>query len=93
MPLPGAVSTADTLVRRLGGRGERLPAWVNLWRRTDPLGLPVASYAANPVDRGAEEIDATAFVASVATHGGYPRTAAYRRVFKEVLGRLPGSAT
>lgn len=78
-----------TLVRILGGAQGRAPAWVNIWRRTDPLGFPVASYGANELDRGAEEIDATAFVADVATHGGYPRVPAYRRAVTEVLGRLP----
>lgn len=91
VPVPGLREPTDTLVRRLGGRGgvvPREPAWVSLWRRTDPLGFPVASYAANTLDRGAEEIDATAFVASVAGHSGYPRTGAYRRGLREVLTRL-----
>lgn len=86
-PLPG-VASGTSLVRRLGAGPGRPPAWVNLWRRTDPLGFPVASFGPNVIDRAAEEIDATAFIAEVATHGGYPRTAAYRRAVKEVLGRL-----
>ena len=61
---------------------------MSLWRSTDPLGMPVVSDGPNFVDRGAEEIDATAFVATVGTHGGYPRTSAYRRAFDEVVARL-----
>jgi hypothetical protein len=61
---------------------------VNLWRRTDFIGFPAASYAPNLVDRGAEELDLTAFVARLAAHSGYPRTAAYRRGLDEVLRRL-----
>jgi hypothetical protein len=87
-PLPGADAPGDTLVRRLGGRRGRPPAWVSLWRRTDPLGFPLASYAPNLLDRGAEEIDPTSFVASVGAHSGYPRTSAYRRAMREVLDRL-----
>jgi hypothetical protein len=63
---------------------------VSLWRRTDPLGFPLASYGPNLLDRGAEEIDPTAFVASVGGHSGYPRTPAYRRALREVLDRLDG---
>ena len=50
---------------------------MNLWRRTDFLGFPVASYGENPVDRGAEEVDRTAYLFTLATHGGYPRSVAY----------------
>lgn len=88
VPVPGAVAFDDCLVRRLGGRPGRLPAWVSLWRRTDPLGFPVASFADNEVDRAAEEIDPTGFVAQVAGHSGYPRTAAYRAGLAEVVERL-----
>lgn len=80
--------TPDTLVERLGATGDLRAAWVSLWRSTDPLGMPVASDAPNHIDRGAEELDTTAYVATVATHGGYPRVAAYRHAFGDVLGRL-----
>ncbi len=102
-PVPDSPAGRMTVVGRLGGsarpRGgapglfgdtpERRPAWVSLWRRTDFLGFPVASYRPNVVDRGAEELDATSYVATVATHGGYPLSSAYRRAFREVLERLP----
>ncbi|KGM12313.1 hypothetical protein N868_18135 [Cellulomonas carbonis T26] len=71
-----------------GGRGTVPPAWLSLWRRTDPLGMPCAAYAPNPVDRGADELDATGYVAWVATHGGYTRTEAYRVAFVELVERL-----
>jgi hypothetical protein len=87
-PQSGTSPDADSLVARLGGSAGRRPAWVNLWRRTDLIGFPASSYTANEIDRGAEEIDATAFVATVATHSGYPRTSAYRRAVDEVLTRL-----
>ncbi|WP_407343825.1 hypothetical protein [Pengzhenrongella phosphoraccumulans] len=79
---------SDTLVHRLGARDGHDPAWVNLWRRTDPIGFPVGGYSPNLIDRGAEAIDATAFVATVAGHSGYPRTSAYRRAMTEVRSRL-----
>ncbi|GEM00202.1 hypothetical protein [Cellulomonas terrae] len=90
VPAGQQAARPESLVARLGGDGTRahLPAWVSLWRSTDPLGMPVASDGPNFVDRGAEEIDATAFVATVGTHGGYPRTPAYRRAFEEVLQRV-----
>jgi hypothetical protein len=75
-------------VRRPGGHGDHPPAWVNLWRRTDPLGFPAASFGPNVIDRGAEEIDPTGYVARIGTHSGYPRTSAYRRAVAEALARL-----
>jgi hypothetical protein len=85
-----ALAGDGSLVARLGGNAATAtpPAWVSLWRSTDPLGMPAASDAPNHVDRAAEELDATAYVASVATHGGYPRTTAYRRAFREVVDRV-----
>lgn len=94
---PGVVSAAEvgpdpdgapTLLAQLRRDVDTSPAWISLWRATDPLGMPVASDVPNYVDRAAEELDATSFVATVGTHGGYPRTTAYRRAFWEVLGRL-----
>ncbi|HEY5515448.1 MAG TPA: hypothetical protein VIK12_04510, partial [Pengzhenrongella sp.] len=89
--VPGVATTADTVVSRLGGRGGpggRPPAWINLWRRTDLLGFPVASYGENPVDRGAEEVDRAGYLFTVATHGGYPRSLAYHDAVAEVLRRM-----
>lgn len=81
-------TAAPTLVAQLRSRKGAAPAWINLWRATDPLGMPVASDVPNYIDRAAEELDATSFVATVGTHGGYPRTTAYRRAFWDVVGRL-----
>ena len=82
----------DTLVRRLGGSSDAIaeapPAWLSLWRRTDPLGMPVHSYAVNPIDRGAEEIDATGYLAEVATHGNYTRQAAYQHALEDLARDL-----
>ncbi|MFI2486300.1 hypothetical protein ACH47X_05290 [Promicromonospora kroppenstedtii] len=64
------------------------PAWVNLWRRTDFLGFPVLGYGVNEVDRGAEEMDRSAYLFAVATHSGYPASWAYHEALEEVLARL-----
>ncbi len=89
-PLARVRAGDGSLAARLGGDAATStpPAWVSLWRSTDPLGMPAISDAPNEVDRAAEELDATAFVATVATHGGYPRTTAYRRAFREVVDRV-----
>jgi hypothetical protein len=55
--------------------------WISLWRPTDPLGMQVGL---KDVDRRAEEIDAAGYLAQVATHGGYPRTVAYRIAFDDL---------
>lgn len=94
--LPGVGVTTDTVVRRLGGRGGsgpggRPPAWINLWRRTDFLGFPVASYGENAVDRGAEEVDRTDHLLTLATHGGYPRSIAYHGALAQVVRRMSES--
>ncbi|MBT2519453.1 pentapeptide MXKDX repeat protein [Arthrobacter sp. ISL-28] len=64
------------------------PAWINLWRRTDFLGFPANSYAMNPVDRGADELERHTYMLQVATHGGYPYTLAYRSRFEELVQRM-----
>lgn len=64
------------------------PAWINLWRRTDFLGFPANSYARNPVDRGADELERHTYMLQVATHGGYPYTLAYRSRFEELVQRM-----
>jgi hypothetical protein len=64
------------------------PAWVNLWRRTDFLGFPVVGYGSNDVDRGAEEMDRSAYLFAVAAHSGYQSSWAYHVALDEVIGRL-----
>src|SRR5690606_9364234 len=87
-PGSAAVDPASpTLVRLLRAPGTE-PAWVNLWRRTDYLGFPVVSYTANPVDRGADEVDRGAYLFTVATHSAYVRAWAYHEALDTVLDRL-----
>jgi hypothetical protein len=64
------------------------PAWVNLWRRTDFLGFPVVGYGLNEVDRGAEEMDRSAYLFAVAAHSGYLASWAYHEALDEVVDRL-----
>lgn len=64
------------------------PAWVNLWRRTDFLGFPVVGYGLNEVDRGAEEMDRSAYLFAVAAHSGYQSSWAYHAALDEVVERL-----
>ncbi|AEG44272.1 hypothetical protein [Isoptericola variabilis] len=76
-------------ILREGSDGRRkVPAWVNLWRRTDFLGFPAVGYGWNPVDRGAEEVDRGSYLFAVASHSAYPRTLAYQRALQEVVDRL-----
>lgn len=64
------------------------PAWVNLWRRTDFMGFPVVGYGLNEVDRGAEEVDRSAYLFAVAAHSGYQSSWAYHVALDEVVSRL-----
>jgi hypothetical protein len=64
------------------------PAWVNLWRRTDFMGFPVVGYGLNDVDRGAEEMDRSAYLFAVAAHSGYQSSWAYHVALDEVVSRL-----
>ena len=64
------------------------PAWVNLWRRTDFLGFPVVGYGVNEIDRGAEEMDRSAYLFAVAAHSGYQSSWAYHEALDEVVARL-----
>ncbi|PUB21516.1 hypothetical protein C8K30_11459 [Promicromonospora sp. AC04] len=64
------------------------PAWVNLWRRTDFLGFPVIGYGLNEIDRGAEEMDRSAYLFAVAAHSGYQSSWAYHEALDEVVARL-----
>ena len=68
--------------------------WRNLWRRTDYLGFPVYSYRAageppegNPLDRMAEELDDTSYLAEVGTHSNYFRTRRYLQVLERLSSR------
>lgn len=97
---PGAVPAAPlTPERPEPGSGEQVtlmslltcgtkPAWVNLWRRTDFLGFPVVGYGLNEVDRGAEEMDRSAYLFAVAAHSGYQSSWAYHEALDEVISRL-----
>ncbi|MFD2024999.1 hypothetical protein [Promicromonospora aerolata] len=99
-PGPGATPAAPlTPERPEPGSGEQVtlmslltcgakPAWVNLWRRTDFLGFPVVGYGVNEVDRGAEEMDRSAYLFAVATHSGYQSSWAYHAALDEVIDRL-----
>jgi hypothetical protein len=85
-PAPPTVDE-DSVRGRLtiGARDDR-PRWTNLWRRTDYLGFPVLGYpTGNDVDRPAEEIDTSGYVAAVSTHGNYPRTLAYHQALDDLL--------
>lgn len=90
--LPRPDDADDTVVRRLSGQGTNgAPAWVNLWRRTDFIGFPAASYdspSQNPVDRGADEVDRTGYLFTLATHGGYPSSLAYHEALDVVVDRM-----
>jgi hypothetical protein len=97
---PGAVPAAPlTPGRPEPGSGEQVtlmslltcgakPAWVNLWRRTDFMGFPVVGYGLNDVDRGAEEMDRSAYLFAVASHSGYQSSWAYHVALDEVISRL-----
>ena len=76
--------------------------WVNLWRLTDYLGMPVvamppqdvmavpASPMAPLLDWYAEEVDYTAYLLAVLTHSDYPRTAEYAAALTLLVGQLGG---
>ncbi|MFC8799144.1 hypothetical protein ACFT2C_15520 [Promicromonospora sp. NPDC057138] len=97
---PGAAPAAPlTPERPEPGSGEQVtlvslltcgakPAWVNLWRRTDFLGFPVVGYGVNEIDRGAEEMDRSAYLFAVAAHAGYQSSWAYHAALDEVIARL-----
>lgn len=68
------------------------PRWVSLWRRTDHLGFPVDRFVGSVVDRPAEEVE-PGTKPKVGAHGGYPRTAAYRRAFDDLIGTPASSRT
>ncbi|MBA3339454.1 MAG: hypothetical protein H0T54_06885 [Geodermatophilaceae bacterium] len=87
----------SSLVAILGGR-TTIPNWRNLWRRTDYLGFPVNSYLMsaksdpeNYIDWPAEELDESGYLPEIATHGNYPRSPAYDKLFRELTGLPPTS--
>ncbi len=62
--------------------------WVNLWRRTDYLGFPDASFKDNEIDRGADEFGPPLYLVKVATHPGYPASSQYMRALRDLMGML-----
>jgi hypothetical protein len=63
------------------------PVWINLWRRTDYLGFPAHSYGqeSNTLDQVVLEMEPDSYMATVATHGNYLSTVAYRSARTEIL--------
>ena len=90
----------------LGGHGadprsEFAPGrWVNLWRLTDYLGMPVVAMppragmasTGSPMkplrDWYAEEVDDTAYLLAVLTHSDYPRSEEYNKALDALVGDL-----
>lgn len=68
-----------------------VPAWINVWRRTDFLGFPATSYRTAPtsIDRGATEWEPKPYLLTIATHGHYPDVPQYEDALREVR-RLVG---
>ncbi len=89
-------AAVGTLLHRLTAQSRRprgvdaLPAWINLWRRTDYLGFPAMGYAANPIDRGASELDRRTYLPAIATHSHYPLAPQYDMALAEVVSRMGG---
>lgn len=75
---------ADSLATRLGATATEAALWRSLWRRTDYLGFPVRGYTSNEIDVPAEEVDTSAYLVTVVTHGNYPRSVAYAKSFDEL---------
>ncbi|MEY9952233.1 hypothetical protein [Leifsonia sp. EB34] len=63
-------------------------AWVNLWRRTDYLGFPDASFKDNEIDRGADEFGPPLYLVKVATHPGYQASTQYMTGLRDLMRRL-----
>lgn len=63
-------------------------AWVNLWRRTDYLGFPDASFKDNEIDRGADEFGPPLYLVKVATHPGYQASTQYMAALRDLMRRL-----
>lgn len=89
----GAVApTTSGLETLLGGRQSL--RWVNLWRRTDYIGFPAHDYPNTGqvaiIEKLAEEVDVSRRLATVATHGDYPRSPAYQAALDELIGHPDG---
>lgn len=84
-PPPARAEVRPRLVDLLADGNGDGPAWTSLWRRTDPLGMAAGDLI---VDREAEEVDASGYVAEVATHGGYPRTLTYAWALTGLVDRV-----
>lgn len=98
----------DVLKRSTDGGDRPEDAWLNLWRRTDYLGMPAYSYAdwsnrdaqgqslgpdaadpaRNPIDCGATERLADAYIWGVATHSNYLETRQFEAAFDTVARRI-----
>jgi hypothetical protein len=63
-------------------------AWVNLWRRTDYLGFPDASFKDNEIDRGADEFGPPLYLVKVATHPGYQASSQYMGALRDLMRRV-----
>ena len=77
----------------LGGYDPKTRRWISLWRQTDYLGFPVIGYpATDPLYPGtrvlgewyADEVDDSAYLLAVLTHGEYPRTRLYEAALLEL---------
>lgn len=79
---------SQSLSQLLTAQGEDLPRWINLWRRTDFIGFPVKAYNQNEIDRGADELDASSYMLTLATHSDYPSSRAYPPAMLELLKRM-----
>lgn len=77
---------------RLGGQNAAL-RWRSLWRRTDYLGFPVSQYVDSPIDKPAEELVALDYLTEIQTHGGYPRTPAYREALRALTAPVQQPTT
>lgn len=84
VPPDGSRSLVDLLAKPASGGGA---AWVNLWRRTDYLGFPVASYNefGNAYDMAVLEMEPGRYIAKVATHANYPLTVGYAEAIRKLL--------
>ncbi|CAM5430330.1 hypothetical protein [Leifsonia shinshuensis] len=63
-------------------------AWINLWRRTDYLGFPDASFKDNEIDRGADEFGPPLYLVKVATHPDYQASTQYMTALRDLIHRL-----
>jgi hypothetical protein len=83
--LPDAPAGGSLRILLGGAPGER-GRWISLWHPTDYIGFPVVRYLDSPVDRRAEEVDASGYLVDVLSHSGYPRTPAYAQAFRDLTG-------